>query len=155
MIHPIALPRNIMLLGLSAIALVSVGACSSDSKTVSPTLPPGLSIPSDLSVPTSGDCVSVYMKFVTAMTSAYIPNTPVDYGTAFADVAAVIPSDLQDDLVIMSDAYQHYGEILAANNNDASSPAVQEAVQALATDEVNTAGNNLQDYFEQTCPGIA
>lgn len=164
----IALPRTLRLAVLTVVALVGIAACSSDSNKTSVddlstidvslpdvdlpsvTLPPGVTLPPNI----SDDCRAIYLKYVTAMTSAYMPTAQVDYDEVFGDLSASIPGDLQDDLAVVAAAFQEYGAILATNNNDTSSPEVQQAIQALATDEVNDASNNLQDYFEATCPQV-
>lgn len=150
------LPRALLFTAIAGAALVGVGACSSDSSNVSVqdlttidvSLPPGVTLPPGI----TDECQAIYLQFVTAMTSAYLPNSQVNYDQVFGDLSSKVPADLQDDLAILSAAFQQYGAILAANNNDTSSPEVQTAIQALATDEVNDASNNVQDYFDETCP---
>ncbi len=150
----IALPRTLLFTALSGVALVGFAACSSDSNktavedlgTIDVTLPAGVGLP------TTEECRAIYLQFVTAMTSAFAPTGAVDYSQVFGDVSAAVPADLQDDIAIMSAAFQQYGEILAANNNDATSAEVQAAIQALATPEVNAASATLQEYFDATCP---
>jgi hypothetical protein len=143
-------------MAIAGAALIGVGACSSDSSNVSVedlttidvSLPPGVTLPPGI----TDECQAIYLQFVTAMSSVYIPNTGVNYDQVFGDLSAKVPADLQDDLVILSAAFHQYGEILAANNNDSTSPAVQQAVAELVTDEVNDASNNVMEYFEATCP---
>lgn len=160
-----AAPRNLV---LAAIALFGFAACSSDSNKTTiddlstidvsiptgVTLPPGVTLPAGVTLPTgmTGDCQAVYLQFITAMTSAFAPTGAVDYSQVFGDVSAAVPADLQDDLAILSAAFQEYGAILVANNNDATSAEVQAAIQKLATPEVNAASTTVQAYFEETCP---
>ena len=87
------------------------------------------------------------------MSAAYTPGSQINYAQAFGELAASVPADLLDDLTILSNAYQAYAVVLAANNNDTSSPDVQAAIQTLNTPEVSAAGANMQAYFEATCPG--
>lgn len=150
------IPRALLFTALAGASLIGIGACSSDKSSVSVedlttidvSLPPGVTLPPGI----TDDCQAIYLQFVTAMTSAYIPNSQAHYDQVFGDLSAKVPVDLQDDLVVLSTAFQQYGAILAANNNDSSKPEEQAALQALATEEVHNAGNNLQDYFDETCP---
>lgn len=147
-----------MFTAVAGAALIGIGACSSDKSSVSVqdlttvdvSLPPGVTLPTGL----TDDCQRIYLQFVTAMSSAYIPNAQVNYDEVFGDLSTNMPADLQDDLVILSAAFHEYGEILTANNNDMTKPEVQAAISALATDEVNDASNNVQEYFEATCPNL-
>ncbi len=143
-------------------ALVGFAACSSDSNkttvddltTIDVSIPTGITLPPGVTLAPniSDDCQAIFLNYATAMSSVYMPNSQVDYDQVFGDLSAAIPADLQSDLAIVAAAFQEYRTILAANNNDATTPEVQQAIQALATDEVNDASNNLQDYFEATCP---
>ena len=151
----------VRLVALSAAALIGAGACSSDSdktsledlSTIDATLPPGITLPPGVDVPgVTDDCQAVYLQFITAMTSSFAPAGQIDYSEVFADVSAAVPADLQDDMALLSEAFQAFGAILAANNNDMSSTDVQQAIQALGTPEVNAASNTVQAYFEETCP---
>lgn len=160
MIRSIALPRTLL---VTAMALVGFAACSSsdsnkttidDLSTIDVSIPTGVTLPPGVTLPTgmTGDCQAVYLQFITAMTSAFAPTGAVDYSQVFGDVSAAVPADLQDDLAILSAAFQEYGAILVANNNDATSAEVQAAIQKLATPEVNAASTTVQAYFEETCP---
>ena len=156
---PIALPRTLL---VTAIALVGFTACSSDSNkttaddlsTIDATLPAGVTLPGGVTLPPgiTGDCQAIYIQFVSAMTSAFVPNASVDYTSVFGDVSTALPADLQDDVAVLSTAFQAYGQILASNNNDMSKPEVQAALQALGTPEVNAASAAVQAYFDETCP---
>lgn len=159
MIRSIALSRTLL---VTAMSLVGFAACSSDSNkttiddlsTIDVSIPTGITLPPGVTLPTgmTGDCQAVYLQFITAMTSAFAPTGAVDYSQVFGDVSAAVPADLQDDLAILSAAFQEYGAILVANNNDATSAEVQAAIQELATPEVNAASATVQAYFEETCP---
>lgn len=146
---------------LSVAALLGVAACSSgsdktsvqDLSTIDATLPPGITLPPGVVIPgVTDECQAVYLQFITAMTSAYASTGELDYAQIFGDLSSKVPADLQDDMAILSAAFQQYGEILTANNNDPSSAEVQQAIQALGTPEVNAASETVQTYFEETCP---
>jgi hypothetical protein len=94
----------------------------------------------------------VYLQFITAMTSAFAPTAAVDYTQVFGDVSAAVPADLQDEIALLSAAFQQFGAIFAANNNDMGNPDVQAALQALSTPELSAASTTVQAYFDATCP---
>jgi hypothetical protein len=140
---------------VSVAAIIGLAACSSDSdkttvedlSTIDVSLPPGVVVPG-----LTDDCQALYLQFITAMTSAFAPPGAIDYTQVFGDVSAAVPADLQDELTLLSTAFQEYGEIVAANNNDMSSPDVQAAIQALNTPEISAASTTVQAYFDETCP---
>ncbi|CAN5488630.1 hypothetical protein BH10ACT2_BH10ACT2_12920 [soil metagenome] len=153
------LPRTVRYLALTAATLVGVAACSSDTSktsiqdlsTVDVTLPSGATLPAGL--PGSDECKAVYVQFITAITSAYVPGSNVDFASVFGDVSSKVPADLQDDLTILAAAYQNYGQVLSASGGDSSTPEVQAAVAAIQTPEVSAAGQAVTSYFDETCPG--
>jgi len=144
-------------MALTAVACVGVASCSSDDdkttiddlSTIDVSLPPSATLP--VGLPGSEECQAVYVQFITAMTSAYTPGDH-DFSTVFGDLGAKVPADLQDDMAILTTAFQQYGQILATHNNDSSTPEVQAAIAALQTPEVSAAGQAVTSYFEQTCP---
>lgn len=153
------IPR-LVFLGAVAAAFVS---CSSDSdktsvediSTIDATVPSGETIPGGVDVPIlTGDCQAVYAEFIRAMTSTFAPSGDLDYAQVFGNVTSAVPADLQDDMAILSAAFEAFGAILAANNNDMSNAEVQQAIQALGTPEVNAASTAVQAYFEEACPGV-
>ena len=139
--------------------LIGTVACSSTSDksavqepgTIDVTLPAGVTIPNDL-LPGTEDCKAAYVKFIAAIGAVYGGVGGTNFNAAFDDVRAQMPADLQDELAILSAAYQGYGEALAANNNDITSPDVQTALRALGSPEVATASQTVQEYFDATCP---
>lgn len=159
MTRPTAPLRTLL---VTTIALVGFAACSSDSNktsvddlgTIDVSVPTGITLPPGVTLPPniSDDCQAIFLNYATAMSSVYMPNAQIDYDEVFSDLSAAIPSELQGDLATVLAAFQEYRTVLAANNNDTSDPEVQAALQALSTDAVNEASNNLQDYFEATCP---
>lgn len=159
---PIALPRTVRSAAITVVAIIGFAACSSDSNkttaddlsTIDATLPAGVTLPGGVTLPPSitGDCQAIYLQFITAMSSAFAPTADVDFTQVFGDVSSAIPADLQDELAVLSTAFQAYGQILASNNNDMTKPEVQAALQALGTPEVNAASATVQAYFDETCP---
>ncbi|MBT8198076.1 MAG: hypothetical protein KJO84_06200 [Acidimicrobiia bacterium] len=83
-----------------------------------------------------------------------------DYFREFANNA---PAEIRADFVIFADAYQQFGEDLAALGIDFSDPdqvssmdadqaaELQAAAEAMATVEVQTAMDNIGTYFEEAC----
>lgn len=152
------LSRALLFTAFAGVAVVSMAACSDDSKVNigdnGGTLPPGVTLPSGVDIPGMDDCQQMYASYILALTAAYTPGAQIDFDQVFGDVEEFLPADLDDDLAILLEAYGAYGAILAANNNDTSSPEVQAAIQALNTPEVTAATDNIQTYFEATCPGV-
>ena len=158
----------VRLAALGAAMLIGVAACSSDSDKTSlndlstvdvslpdATLPAGVTLPPGVVIPgVSDDCKAIYAQFITALTSLFAPTGQIDYSQVFGGVTAAVPADLQDDMAVVSQAFQAYGAILVANNNDPASAEVQQAIQALSTPEVTAAGTAVQEYFEATCPEL-
>ncbi len=153
------LPRTVRYLALTAATLVGFAACSSDTNktsiqdlsTVDVTLPTSATLPAGL--PGSDECKAVYVQFITAMTSAYVPASNADFAAVFGDLSAKVPAELQDDMAVLTAAFAQYGQILAAHNNDRETPEVQAAIAALQSPEVSAAGQAVTSYFDQTCPG--
>jgi hypothetical protein len=152
------LSRALLFTALAGVAVVGFAACGNDSKVNigdnGGTLPPGVTLPAGVDIPGMDDCQQVYASYIMALTAAYTPNAQIDFDQTFGNVEEFLPADLDDDMAILLEAYGAYGAILAANNNDTSSPDVQAAIQALNTPEVTAATDNIQAYFEATCPGV-
>ena len=156
------LSRALLFTAFAGVAVVSIAACGDDSKkltveelsTSGATLPPGVTLPSGVDIPGLEGCEQTYSSFILAMTAAYTPNAQIDYDQVFGDLSSKIPADLQDDVVILSDAYRAFGAVLTANNNDYTNAEVQAASQALQTAEVTQALDNVTAYFDATCPEI-
>ena len=155
---PLQTPRALRYAAFASLAVIGFVACSDDNKTTveelgndGATLPPGVTLPSGLPGVTD-DCQATFVQFITTMAAASTPGAQIDYEQAFGELAASLPEDLHDDLTVLSNAYQAYGAVLIANNNDTSNPNVQAAIQTLATPEVSAAGANIQAYFDATCP---
>ncbi len=150
--------RALLFTAFAGVAVIGVGACSDDGKkltvedvnTSNATLPPGVTLAPG--VPGATDCQAVLVKYITTMSAAYTPGAQTDFAQAFAELAALMPADLTDELTILSLAYQAYGAVLAANNNDVDDPDVQAAVATLNTPEVNAASDTIGTYFDTTCP---
>jgi hypothetical protein len=53
---------------------------------------------------------------------------------------------------VVGAAFGEYIAVLKANNNDYTSAEVQAAAQILSTPEFEAASNNIQAYFDATCP---
>lgn len=159
---------------LSAIAVVTMAACSSDSKDSVDqlddlseitlpdagdiTLPDGsdITLPdgSDLSVPNvlTGECGAVYAQLISAMTAAFVPGSEVDLDQVFSKVSANVPDELQGDVEVLSSALRELAQIMQASGGDMSSPEVAQAIQEMSTPEVSEASDRLNAYFDATCP---
>ncbi len=130
------------------------------------TLPPGVTIPdSDSdgdddgnnqgSIPVnipglSQDC----LKYAQALSLAFVGDS-ASFATleeGFADLADVVPDDLQDDLEVLSEGYGLLGEKIAEHNNDYATAFQDPEVQALFSDqEFAAASNNFSTWLEKEC----
>lgn len=174
--------KRIFTIAVAATTLAGLGACSSDNKSTANnvtlpagvTLPdgvtipditipdisipdisiPDISLPSDLSLPAnlSSDCVAVAVQFAALYTQVFVPGAGGDLDKVFGDIEAKIPEDLRDDLEVMAAAFSEYAKVVKEHNNDMTNPEVQAAAEALDSPEVSAANDNLQAYFEETCP---
>ena len=155
--------KRILTLALAATTLVGLGACGSDSKLPSSnaTIPSDLSLPSDLSIPSdislpailSDDCKAIYTQMIGAMAQAFAPaGEEIDVEKIFGDVSANVPDELQGDVEVMAAAMTQLGEVMKQYDNDMTNPEVAKALQDLSTPEVRAASENLNAYFETTCP---
>ena len=160
--------KRIITIALVATTLGGLGACSSDSKSSGTkltvpsdlsipniTLPSDVSLPSDLSLPgnLTEECRAIALQFATLYSQVFAPQgEQADLTQVFGDVSSKVPADLQDDLAVMSTAFAQYAQILTDNGNDMTKPEVQAALEALGTPEVQAASDNIDAYFEATCP---
>jgi hypothetical protein len=168
--------RHPIILGLAATALFALSACGSDSKSSLPgtestdgdteftlpagiTLPDGVTIPDNITIPgldgLSGDCKELYSKFIAAFSGIGTGDLG-DLSSVFDGLAEVLPDDLKDDAQVMSEAFAKYSEVLKKYNGDITKamadPDAQAALQAIGTDEVTAASENITHYFDETCP---
>ena len=165
--------KRILTVALAGSLLVGLGACSSDSsssnKVTLPagvtlpdgvtipdvTLPPDLTIPSDLSLPgnLTDECKAIAIEFASLTSQLFAPTgQEIDVDSVFGNLDGKVPEELTDDLQVIAAAFGEYAAVLKANNNDYTNPDVQAAIQALSTPEFETASNNVQAYFDATCP---
>ena len=152
--------KRIITIALVATTLVGLGACSSDSKSSGTklTIPsdlsiPNITLPSDVSFACSTSSARSALQFATLYSQVFAPQgEQADLTQVFGDVSSKVPADLQDDLAVMSTAFAQYAQILTDNGNDMTKPEVQAALEALGTPEVQAASDNIDAYFEATCP---
>ncbi|MBI4884137.1 MAG: hypothetical protein HY826_08790 [Actinobacteria bacterium] len=149
-------PRTALVAAVLALSMIGLAACSDDNNaldTGGATLPGGVTLPAGVTIPgITDDCQALYLQFITAMTSAFAPGEAIDYSQVFGDVSSKLPADLQDEFVTLATAFEEYGAILAANNNDPGNAEVLAAIQGLNTPEVQAASAAVQQYFDTTCP---
>ena len=159
--------NRVLTAAVAAIALVGLGACSSDSKPSAGQITqpsdasapdatlPSLTLPSDLSLPgnLTEECRTLAMGYASLLSQAFAPTgTEIDGDKIFGDATASVPAELQDDLQVLATAFGEYAKVLKANGSDFTNTDVQAAIQALSTPEVTAAGDNLSAYFDATCP---
>ena len=173
---------RIRLVALTAVALLGLGACGSDSTTSGGdvtlpggtlpgggTLPnldtvPDLSIP-DLSIPDlslpdeilpenlTEECQAIAMQLAVVMSQVFAPSgEQTDVEQMFGDLSSKVPSELRADVQVLGEAFATYAEVVKAANNDFTDPDVQAALEALDTPEVQAANGRVTAYFDATCP---
>ena len=68
----------------------------------------------------------------------------------------VLPDDLDDDAVVFGAAVSQYFAVLKEHADDGDAiytdPEVQAALQGLGAEEFVTASDNINAYFEESCP---
>ena len=149
--------KSILTLALVATTLVGLGACGSDKSSSIPKVNDGGDAidPSDLSLPgnMTEECMAIALRFATLYSQALAPEGDQgDLEKVFGDISANVPDDLKDDLAVLSAAFSEYAQVIEENANDMTNPDVQAALQALSTPEVAAASDNINSYFEATCP---
>ncbi len=153
--------KTILTLALVATMFVGLGACGDDKSTSIPrlndggdiTLPGGDAIdPSDLNLPgnMTEECQAIALRFATIYSQAFAPEGEME--NMFGDISADLPDDLQDDLAVLTRAFSEYAKVVTENANDPTNADVQAALQALGTTEVAAASDNMNAYFDSTCP---
>ena len=170
---------RIRLVALAAVALVGLGACSSDSTSSSNeitlpggTLPGGGTLPNldtlpdssipDISLPDellpenlTEECRAIAVQFGLLMSQAFAPaGEQSDLNEVFGDISSKVPEELRADVLVLGEAFATYAEVLKAANNDFTNAEVQAALEALDTPEVNAANERLSAYFDATCPDV-
>lgn len=66
-----------------------------------------------------------------------------------------LPDDLDDDAAVFGAAISQYFAVLAEHVDDAAAytdPAVIAALEGLGAEQVGQAQENINAYFEETCP---
>ncbi len=160
--------RPILALGLAATALLTFSACGSDSSTSSPSKAGADTTTAaasgdtmvgggDITIPNIGnlteECKAIALSFSKAMAQAFVPNgQSLDLEKVFGDVQSKVPDDLKDDVAVISAAVSSLAKVMQENGNDMTSGAVQQAIRDLGTPDVEAASNNIQAYFDKTCP---
>ncbi len=148
--------RHILALGLAATTLLTMSACGSSGSTSSPSNDTIGNV-GDITIPDIGnlteECKAIALSFSKAMAQAFVPaGQQGDLEKVFGDLKAQVPAELQGDVAIMSKALGELGKVMQANNNDMTAAAVQQAIKDIGTPEVEAASNNIQAYFDTTCP---
>lgn len=174
--------KRTRLLAVTAVALLGLGACSSDSKSSGDnitlpggTLPGGGTLPNldtlpdvsipDISIPDvsipdellpenlTEECRAIALQFGVMMSQVFAPTgEEMNVEQVFGDISSKVPEELRADVVVLGEAFAAYAEVLKTANNDFTNPEVQAALEALGTPEVEAANERLSAYFEATCP---
>ena len=168
--------KRILSIAVAAASLVGLAACSSDSKSSGDnitlpggTLPGGGTLPNldtlpDISIPDvslpdellpenfTEECQAIYGQLIAAMSQVFAPGEQTDLEQLFGDVSANVPDELQDDVQIMAGALNEFATVIQQYNGDMTNPEVAKAMELIANPEVTAASDNLNAYFEATCP---
>lgn len=161
--------RTRLAIGLTAIALLGISACSSDSVAekiqgaatettvagggddtatndtvggdASGGLPAGL-VPEE--------CRAIYNSFIGAMASAMSPGSDVDFDSVFGEAKAKLPEEIQKDVTFLAGVFGDFAKEMEGKQND---PAAAAAAIALFSDpKVQEASDRINDFFDDTCP---
>jgi hypothetical protein len=106
----------------------------------------------------SDECEAVYNVIVAISMASAGQGDSGDATDALNSFADDVPGDLKDDAQIMADAYAPYFEKLAEYGGDytaaANDPEIQELSEAMNSDEVIQASDNITDYLDNECGGL-
>ncbi|MEO6156359.1 MAG: hypothetical protein ABIQ39_01880 [Ilumatobacteraceae bacterium] len=113
----------------------------------------------------SADCKKLYTKFAGqygkfgGASSSDPAKGLAALGAVFKSIRDDVPADLRDDVDLMANAYQKYGDALSKAGGDPtkamSDPAVMAAITDLSDPKYEAASKALSDYFDKTCPELA
>jgi hypothetical protein len=85
-------------------------------------------------------------------------STFADFAEAFEDVKAITPDDIDDDLDVLSGAYDDLAQLIEDSGGDLAEamtdPEVLERMEALNSPEVQEASANVEEFFEEACPDV-
>lgn len=162
--------RRLATAGIAAAAVLSLVACSSDNKSSIPiptTAPASgdtsggaVTIPSGATLPNVPGVSKECMEFANAMSAAAIAfSGQGDTAQAKAALQALqnaVPDDLKDDAATFANAYSTFLDIMAKYNGDyqkaMTDPQAAAALQALDSDAVKQAADNITNYVDSVCP---
>jgi hypothetical protein len=77
------------------------------------------------------------------------------------DLEGKVPSELEDDIAVIADAYQAYFEALGdldlsdMVNNQGNVKDIEEAGEKIESDEVKDAQANIEAFFDENCPSMS
>lgn len=114
----------------------------------------------DFSIPegTSEQCADLYNKVMDAAGDSSLddPDSMRRFVEVFTSLKSDLPADLSDDLDVLATAYTDYAEAIDASGDPTSTdPEVVAALDALDSDEVSTADENISTYLDELCPTLA
>ncbi|MBI4935077.1 MAG: hypothetical protein HY828_14435 [Actinobacteria bacterium] len=162
--------RTRLAIGLTAVALLGISACSSDSvaekiQGASDTTVEDADNATNDTAPdaTSGDatgglpaglvpeeCRAIYNSFIGAMASAMSPGSDVDFDSVFGEAKGKLPEDIQKDVTFLTGVFGDFAKEMEGKQND---PAAAAAAIALFSDpKVQEASDRINSYFDETCP---
>ena len=115
----------------------------------------------DLPTFASEDCQSLVAAFVvlSAATGAAASGTDISEDVEkFAELAEGVPDEIKDDVATVAEAYSGYASLLADVGlqpgeipTAAQAQELQEAAQALASEDVSAAGERLSAWTTENC----
>ncbi|MFT3854813.1 MAG: hypothetical protein QM733_19055 [Ilumatobacteraceae bacterium] len=106
----------------------------------------------------TGNCVALGKDFESVFGEDFDPTkaSPDEIKDVFAKLKAAVPSDLKDDIDTLTDAAMPLFTAMANSGGDITKamqdPAVQKAMTAMSSADVQAADKALEDWTSKGCP---
>jgi hypothetical protein len=111
----------------------------------------------DVSVPAglSGDCKALYTNLVNSAGGA---DGTAKLDDLYKALEKAVPADLKDDVEVLRTTFENYQNAITKAGGGAEAaadPDVQKAEAALGDEKLQTATQNITNWFDKTCPELA
>lgn len=154
--------RRILTAGLAATAMLSLAACGGDSDKASVTLPGGATLPAGSGFNTipavagvSAECMAIANAFAGAATAMSGQGDIAQAEASLGALEEIVPDELKDDARLFAEAYNAVIVALVANDNDytqmMADPEAMAALEALDSEDVQSASDNINAYLDGAC----
>jgi hypothetical protein len=159
--------RTRLAIGLAAVALLGLSACSSDNvaeKIQGAASETTVSGGDNASSDTSGgdangglpaglvpeECRAIYNAYIGAMASAMSPGSNVDFDSVFGEAKAKLPEEVQKDVAFLAGVFGDFAKKMEGKQNDPTAAAA--AIALFSDPKVQEASDRISTYFDATCP---